>query len=562
MTAGGFLIAGCGRSSNGSISSSVQAKPSFCTSTNNYTDPIVISGRAQFQYRTNGNGAIATAKPARYIEVRVTNSNGELLQCGHTNGNGDFSLNLPKTGSTVTLSMASLGSTSQFKAYVLNNPTQNKFHSVSRNITLNQSQNIGNLTAPVRGSLMGAAFHILDQILNANQFIRSETSACNTVYSACTPFTVAPLVTIYWSPGVNPGDYFNLAPLSFYIPQNDELYILGGIDGDVDNTDTDHFDNTIILHEYAHFLEDVLSYTNSPGGMHTGDMILDPRLAWGEGWANYFQAAVTDQWVYRDTFGTIDGDTTGVYVNENLEAGTRDIASSLGEGNFREFSVSRLLSDMTDTNNEGPGTDTVTAPFAEFWTLLTSPTAGFANPNLNFRNIGLFHELQAALTPSTDISELQTAENHRPNQMDYANTLSTSGVACPVTIQAANISVSQPEDGSVENSNLFASNDFYQYRHGGGQLTLALTYTTNSGNPADLDLYLYNNDYTFGSIDSVIGYSDKSISVGQSSGSESFTVNSLAAGTYMININVNTLQRLGAAANYNLRINGQIVCPD
>src|SRR5690606_13846811 len=109
--------------------------------------------------------------------------------------------------------------------------------------------------------------------------------------------------------------------------------------------DTDHFDDSIILHEYGHFLEDVYSKTNSPGGVHTGETILDPRLAWGEGWANYFQAAVTGNPVYRDTFGTSLG-FSGVYFNENLESGTSDTPNNPGEGNFREFAITRALWDI------------------------------------------------------------------------------------------------------------------------------------------------------------------------------------------------------------------------
>ncbi len=557
-----LLVTHCGGSSSGGGSASAsQALTPPCSTVTSYTDPITITGSAQFEYRTNGNGAIAAPLPIRHLEVRVTDQNGTDIQCGSTDSNGQFSIQLPNNGSTVNLKINTLADNSFLKAYVLNNPTSNQFYSLSTPVVLDGTKSIGTLTARANGSVIGAAYHILDQVLKANDYLRAQTSNCQMTFATCTPFTVAPMVKIYWSKGVNPGSYFGIAPLSFYIPDRDELYILGGINGDVDSSDTDHFDNSIILHEYGHFLEDVYSKTDSPGGAHNGNTILDPRLAWGEAWANYFQASVTGVWVYRDTFGTPEG-TPGVFFNENLESGTLDNASVLGEGNFREFSITRALVDFTDVANEGPGIDQLTAPFSEFWTLLTSTTSGFANPNLNFRNIGLFHELQNTLAGSSDLSEIQTAENHQDNQIDYGNTVTLGGACAAINIQAANISLSQQEDGTPENSNQFASNDFYQYTHGGGNLTLSLTYTTNSLSPADLDLYLYRNNYIFGSEGTVLGFSDTTINVGQGSGAESFTVSNLPAGTYMININVNTRVRLGSAAQYELRVNNQLACPD
>ena len=93
-------------------------------------------------------------------------------------------------------------------------------------------------------------------------------------------------------------------------------------------------------------------------------------------------------------------------------------------------------------------------------------------------------------------------------------------------------------------------------------MNVAIAYNTSSINPADLDLYLYKNDYTFGSASSVLASSTSSINVGQSSGSESLTVSNLAAGTYMINVNVFTQARLGASTTYSMTVNSQNACPN
>ena len=93
----------------------------------------------------------------------------------------------------------------------------------------------------------------------------------------CPPFTNNQLFETFWAPGVSPSDYDkNLLPSSFWIWSKKQLYILGGSKGDVDRSDTDHFDSTIIIHEYAHVLEDQFSIRDSVGGAHFGDNILDP----------------------------------------------------------------------------------------------------------------------------------------------------------------------------------------------------------------------------------------------------------------------------------------------
>lgn len=555
------LLVQCGSSSNsGGGTQSSLAPVSYCSTVTSYSSPIVISGTAQYQYRSNGNGAIAGPNPIRYAEIRVTDASGNILQCGETNASGQFSLSLPSDNSTATITISSRADNSYVKAYILENPTTNTFHGISSSVTLDVTKNIGTLTASADGSLEGGAFNILDKILDANAFLRTETNNCSATFTNCVPFSVAPLVTVYWAKGVNPGTYFGLSALSFYVPGESKLYILGGINGNVDDSDTDHFDDTIIIHEYGHFIEDIYSSSDSPGGAHSGNTILDPRLAWGEAWANYFQAAVTGNFIYRDTFGTTEG-TSGVFFNENLESGTIDTTATPGEGNFREFSITRALVDYTDVANEGPGTDQLTTSFSEFWTLFASST-GFAGSNQNFRSVGLLYELQNVLAGKSNWSEIQGAENHLNAYDDYGNTLSLGGACANINIQAANISGSQPENGTVANSNQFASNDFFQYTHGGGSFTLNLTYTTNSVSPADLDVYLYKNDYTFGDSKSVLGFSDDTILVGQSGDTETFSVSSLAAGTYMININVNTSARLGSAASYSFTINGQNACPD
>ncbi|MEK7356871.1 MAG: hypothetical protein AAB250_10505, partial [Bdellovibrionota bacterium] len=179
------------------------------------------------------------------------------------------------------------------------------------------------LVASATGSLVGGAFNILDQILNAQEYLRTKTSGCSGTFGDCSAFTTAPLVLVYWTPGLSPGVYYGISGgISFYLNDDKELYILGGISGDTEVSDMDHFDNSVIVHEYGHFIEDQFGNPDSPGGSHNGNSVIDPRLAWGEGWANFFQAAVTGVPYYRDTYGHVvcssGSSCTGANFNEFL----------------------------------------------------------------------------------------------------------------------------------------------------------------------------------------------------------------------------------------------------
>ena len=49
---------------------------------------------------------------------------------------------------------------------------------------------------------------------------------------------------------------------------------------------------------------------------------------------------------YRDTSGTIEGEPL-VNLDEDLESrGSKDVATAEGEGNFREFAITRALIDI------------------------------------------------------------------------------------------------------------------------------------------------------------------------------------------------------------------------
>jgi hypothetical protein len=560
---------------NGGGNPNRKPEAALCSNVITYTGGITITGTANFQYRaydSGGMGAVeATPRPIKYAEIEVLEG-ATQVQCGNTDSNGDFSLQLPASGKTYTLKVNSRASNSDVKVSVLDSPYSGLYYSISTAFVADGSKNVGTLTASATGDVKGGAFNIYDNIVSANEFIRAQTSGCSSTYTGCPEFTVAPKATIFWKKGFNPGSYVNQPNdgVSFVLPdsanpEDSEIYILGGIGGDVDSTDTDHFDNAIILHEYGHYIEAAMSKADSPGGSHDGDSVIDPRLAWGEGWATFLATAVSGQPYYRDTYGNPDG-STGYYFNYNLEINDNDMPGTIidgpldvpdyaGEGNFREFAIVRTLWDILDQHpvssvgGDESGEDDIQGDFAEIWTILAGDN-GQKKSSYAFRDFGLFMSLHASLSGASDPSTLLSFAKQRDDRQDYAAPASLTTSPCSHTISA----VSTGGSGAFSASHLLRNNDFYHYSHSGGTMTVLLEKQSGS---ADLDLYIYPESYRYGEYSSSYASNDLGTVDG---GDEQVSVNA-AAGNYLVNVMVYTKSGPGTATDYQLTINGEYVCP-
>ncbi len=137
----------------------------------------------------------------------------------------------------------------------------------------------------------------------------------------------------------------------------DRLYILGDA-----NSDTDEFDDHIIIHEWAHYFESKFSRSDSIGGAHGAGDHLDIRVAFGEGWGNAFSAIATDNPIYFDTVGVAQ--SSGWYMD--IE-GERKVVP----GWFSEASVQRILYDLYDSHDDEG--DRLSLGFAPIYKVLVGP---------------------------------------------------------------------------------------------------------------------------------------------------------------------------------------------
>lgn len=558
-----------------------QDKP-VCNPLNSNENTVTVSGQALFEYRVPAgaglSNAVETPKKIRFAEIEVFTPSNQCVTSGQTDGQGEFSLQVPHTGTPVayTIKVNARADNEQIKASVQNDPLNYQHHFISRTLTLENNQPVSGLVMKALADEEGGAFNIYDQILKANLFLREQTANCQNFN--CTPFTVAPKVYVYWSKGVNPVTYLknSKGSFSFYLPNRSQLFIVGGSNGNISTVNTDHFDNIIILHEYGHFIEDHFSKTDTPGGSHAAKYVIDPRLAWSEGFATFFASAIFGQATYIDSHGVTP---SGRFkINEDLEKHppTRDVSQKPGEGNFREFSITRALYDMIDpytfqgTTIEDKDNDSINGQFVEFWSVFSQ---SFKEDQRYFRDYGLFMKLHSQMSNKTDLAAIFAREQQKPNRDDYASDFPQDSSMCPKMIQAQDLDNRERQlFGSYpQNSDQHGSNDFYLYQHAGGTLSVQLTYSptdsASSSPEADLDLYIYENHYKYQREKDILASSTKRKETGEDSGTEAINVDA-PNGPYMINVlvwtrrgNQNHIVELGSQSTYNLTINGVSLCP-
>ncbi|MFS4458771.1 hypothetical protein [Bdellovibrio sp. HCB2-146] len=576
-----------------------------------YGGTFQVKATAKFKYRPtkSSGGAWGLYAPdagsiaeIAFAEFQVFDSSGTMVQAGETDTDGVALFDMPQTAGTYTLKVYSRAQNNKLNISVLEDIYYNSPYSISKSFTLTAGTfgsalyDIGTMTAEAEESksskIEGAAFNIYYDILMANDYIRSEIG--NAAW-------VASKVTVYWKAGFNPYTYYDQsAPLSFYVPGERKLYILGGSNGNVKTQDTDHFDDSVILHEYGHFLEDVYGHTDSPGGSHNGNFIIDPRLAWSEGWANYFQSAVLSSTdavpaspnhrprIYIDTYGwkTSSADATAganIAVDMNDGGGTAlyDRSVVLGEGEFREMSIARTLykSSRNPASTVGGALSGGGIPFSKYWeTFATGATSLRQTSTYPTPSAGLFLKLlKINYTGSeTNLNAILTDEGQRSDTQEYAQEVDWTAVACSRNIQGT--AEKYPSGSSLSRSDQLRNNDFFLYYYDGlptsSTISLAYTPTKASNNLTWMDLdiivykvsYIFQEDYYYhsGQSSSYIVTqrrretgTEPTCSYDATKNCEEVSLSGKSAGWYMVNVKVHAWEK-NSQGQYQQRLSNQV----
>lgn len=196
-----------------------------------------------------------------------------------------------------------------------------------------------NTSGQLTGTRAAAPFAVLDTAQKGLQRVLSVA-----------PNADFPALTFDWSPN-------NVGGSTFYARAGNNRRIV--LSGEV-NLDTDEYDPGVILHEFGHYIDDAFARSDSIGGSHTIDDRLDLRVAFGEGLATAFSSMARLDHLYRDSFGTNQGND-----------GRFDIETDrmLNEGWYSETSTQELLWDVFDNVNDN--SDAVSLDFAPIWSAWT-----------------------------------------------------------------------------------------------------------------------------------------------------------------------------------------------
>lgn len=130
-------------------------------------------------------------------------------------------------------------------------------------------------------------------------------------------------------------------------------------------TDAEHWD--VILHELGHAVMHKSMKAQSAGGQHKIDECYSPALAWSEGWATFFAAAVA---LERD-----DADAKFEFlVPRRSPIRIENVPEDVCRGQSNEWRVAAGMWDLYDSHSDG--SDNAVLEFQKLWTPLRGASMG------------------------------------------------------------------------------------------------------------------------------------------------------------------------------------------
>ena len=284
------------------------------------------------------------------VVVKALDENGQEIYSTTSNQSGQYTVYVPKNTHVKIRVYARMHKENQWDVSVVDN-TQMKamyvieggLHDSGSSPSIRDIRAASGWTGEAYTNPRDAApFAILDSINQAMQKVLQASSDA-----------IFPQLTVNWSVNnVAAGGDRNAGQIVTSNYDGDSnLWILGDA-----NSDTDEYDDHIIVHEWGHYFEDKFSRSDSIGGPHSISDSLDIRVAFGEGWGNALSAIATDNPVYFDTAGFNQASGWSM----NIENDPKE-----NPGWFSEGSVQRILYDLYDSNNDG--SDNLSLGFAPIY---------------------------------------------------------------------------------------------------------------------------------------------------------------------------------------------------
>ncbi len=344
------------------------------------------------EFDLDGFTGAVTLRPIRFADVRIL-ANGFTIAQGATAADGEFAIGV--TDVVPSLSAVCVTSSEQTPPLLLNVRVANNdftfgdFYSVS-SATFSTVGNSGIIavgtTVAKSDTDVGKAFNIWDVLVDGKEFVGS--SQANGSLPGVS-------LTAIWRETHNRTG-------SFFSDGRDKYIYVGSISP---------YNDTVIAHEFGHYIDAVFSRSNSPGGSHVlGDNTQDIRLSWAEGLATFLGSSIRAFKGYPrpDIYVSTDGTNLSFSYEIESLSGSTSIASKAGSTN--EIAVTAALWDIVDGPGVDDGTpgmddDPIQRPVGEVWRDLTQYMPSVTGHDLSVedfwdgwfvvRNGGLLTDLQA-----------------------------------------------------------------------------------------------------------------------------------------------------------------------
>jgi len=338
------------------------------------------------------------------------------------------------------------------------------------------------------------------------------------------------------------GNNAALQSTSYYRPSAFAIGILGGAAGNLDNSDTDYFDDSVLAHEFCHHMERTISFSQTRGGSHSGAP-LEPNFAWSEGQATGFGCLFIQNSVYKDSFTTSSSSPAFTFNVENV-LGT-DPAGIGGE-----LTVAEILWDLGD-GGSGPADsdgDALAVPLAD----LVAAVQTFV-PTQDGAYVGTFLDRLVALSSAVNSAQMAAFLAGPPENQGIGYPLS-GGDVWPTPLQVGDVAFGQvdslpavPPNPSIKDPcrGITSSAWYLLVLPASDTITIDLTISPLAGSGNNLDLFLTTNADPNTPLAASAQFNENDESIGPIA---------LGAGAYLIRIEANC-SGAGNRANFTLQVN-------
>lgn len=445
---------------------------------------FTVYGRFLYEDRVwNGNGYTGTVQnlPIRRAKVEIVSvgGGGAVIGTGYTDAAGNFAVPVNGQSGFVTFYARCLTDGRPFyQTWVVDAlerdrlggwvPPNAPVHAVTSDPVLlhpaNADAALGTyLIQDTDGHGVAQAFNIFDCAVDYFDWLK-QPGMLGRLPSA------AEYVTLSWGPNnANEGSNYTANTILLASPGQ--------------GNDTDGWSDTVILHEIGHWLDDVFSHSDNPGGPHfIGDNNANVLLAYGEGAATFHCAKVREFRALAhgtDNLVSLYGDLAippplgtpgGLSFSYDFETGTfADDGAPIGQrGSANETNVTSALWDLIDgpaTPDATPGVDddTVDETSQTAWAIETTYLRGTL-PDAEAVTVEDYYQGWFALNgagfhkPGVDhIFVTLSQMPFYPDAFESDNSTLTAGTVTPVahTLAAGRVVINEIDMGPLDAIELY-----------------------------------------------------------------------------------------------------------